>query len=172
MSHTHLTLNPTAVQDDYAQYLAQVNDVARYSQQKGNHPFGAIFVLDGKVLLEAHNTVNTEKNHTRHAEMNLVDKLYASALTADQLRQGIVFASTEPCTMCATALVNSGVKHMVYGCSAAELAKIAPWDGYIDISLQEVVARCVSGNTIQVQGPLCEAEALAVHHDFWPKLRA
>ena len=170
MSYALSTLNTLPTEDAYGQYIQQSNNIAVKSQKKGNHPFGAVFVVDGKVFLEAENTVNTDKNHTRHAEMNLVDMIYSKTLTASQLRNGIVAASTEPCTMCTTALLNAGVKHIVYGCSASELSKIAPWDGYIDISIREVVARCILGNTVKVHGPILEAEALAIHQGYWPKL--
>lgn len=155
--------------DSYSLYIRKANDVAVRSQKKGNHPFGAVFVIDGEIF-EAENTVITDKNKSRHAEMNLVDLLSVRALTIDQISRGIVFASTEPCTMCGTALINIGVKHIVYGCSALELAKIAPWDGHIDISMKELASRCISGNTIKVDGPILEEVALAIHQDFWPKL--
>lgn len=90
--------------DSYSLYVRTANELAVRSQKKGNHPFGAVFLVDGEVF-EAENTVITDKNNSRHAEMNLVDMLYRRALTIDQISRGIAFASTEPCTMCGTALL-------------------------------------------------------------------
>lgn len=38
----------------------------------GNHPFGAVLVVDGAVVLKAQNSVMTDGDPTCHAEINLV----------------------------------------------------------------------------------------------------
>jgi tRNA(Arg) A34 adenosine deaminase TadA len=60
------------------QFLKQAIELARQARAAGNHPFGALLVLDGRVVLTALNTVITEQNPTGHAEHNLV---------ADAIRQ-------------------------------------------------------------------------------------
>jgi len=46
---------------------------AEQSVEHGNHPFGALLVdADGNVVLEAENTVVTERDCTGHAETNLM----------------------------------------------------------------------------------------------------
>ena len=48
-------------------------DLARSAAGAGNHPFGAILAdQEGRILLEAENTVVTEDDITGHAETNLV----------------------------------------------------------------------------------------------------
>jgi tRNA(Arg) A34 adenosine deaminase TadA len=57
------------VQEDF---VRQTIDLARLARSAGNHPFGALLVVDGKVALTAQNTVATDRDPTAHAETNLV----------------------------------------------------------------------------------------------------
>jgi tRNA(Arg) A34 adenosine deaminase TadA len=47
-------------------------ELAASAVENGNHPFGAILVIDDHIVLEAENTVLTESDLTRHAEMDMV----------------------------------------------------------------------------------------------------
>ncbi|HEX2621338.1 MAG TPA: hypothetical protein VHL11_14365, partial [Phototrophicaceae bacterium] len=46
--------------------------LAAQAVEHGNHPFGALLVLDGEIVLTSENTVNTANDPTGHAELNLV----------------------------------------------------------------------------------------------------
>ena len=57
------------------QHLREAIALARSAREHGNHPFGALLVDEHKtVLLEAENTVVTERDCTGHAETNLMRK--------------------------------------------------------------------------------------------------
>ena len=43
--------------------------------ENGDHAFGALLSVDGLIILEAQNTVVTDSDVTRHAEMNLITRL-------------------------------------------------------------------------------------------------
>src|SRR6266446_5398783 len=53
-------------------FAKQAIELARQAHVAGNHPFGALLVLDGRVVLTALNTVGTDRDPTAHAESNLV----------------------------------------------------------------------------------------------------
>src|SRR5579859_3432783 len=96
------------------------NDFVRRSVQiaadavsHGNHPFGALLVRDGKVLLEAENTIFTRHDITNHAEMNLV-RLSVNRYDAAFLADCTLYTSTEPCAMCAGAIYWSGIGAVVF----------------------------------------------------------
>jgi tRNA(Arg) A34 adenosine deaminase TadA len=85
-------------------YLRQAIEVARRAREHGNHPFGALLVsADGQVLLEAENTVVTEKDCTGHAETNLV-RLASQRFDQQALTGSTRYTSTEPCAMCSGAI--------------------------------------------------------------------
>src|SRR6266446_9780779 len=57
----------------FRQHLRRAIELARQAREHGNHPFGALLVDHrGNVVLEAENTVRTDKDITAHAETNLM----------------------------------------------------------------------------------------------------
>jgi tRNA(Arg) A34 adenosine deaminase TadA len=154
-------------QDD-EQYLRRAIAVAAAARANGNHPFGAILVgPDGEVLLEAENTVNTERDATGHAERNLMSR--ASRLHDRQLlARSTMYTSTEPCAMCAGSVYWVGVGRVVYGLS--EKGLLALTGSHEDNPTFDLPCRSVFGGgqrPTEVIGPLLVEEATAVHVGFW-----
>src|SRR5204863_1932347 len=57
----------------FRQHLRRAIELAQQARDHGNHPFGALLVDPrGNVVLEAENTVRTDKDVTAHAETNLM----------------------------------------------------------------------------------------------------
>ena len=75
-------------------------------------------------------------------------------------KRAILWASTEPCVMCAGAIYWSGVPHVVYGCSDLQLETISG-PGGIDLPIREIYARAARPMT--VRGPFLDEEALEAH---------
>jgi len=142
--------------------------VAWRAREHGNHPFGAVLADEhGQVLLEAENTVITERDSTGHAETNLV-RLATQRFTSEQLTRATLYASTEPCAMCAGAIHWSQIGRVVYAFSEADLyALIGPSPEHLVLPCREVFAR--SERQVEVHGPVAELinEARAVHENFW-----
>jgi tRNA(Arg) A34 adenosine deaminase TadA len=136
--------------------------LAAQARQHGNHPFGALLVQDGRVILTAENTVNTDHDQTRHAELNLVSTA-ARQFNSEILANTILYTSTEPCAMCAGAIYWTGIRVVVYGCSAELLGAMA--DGGLVIPCREIFAR--GSEAVEVIGPILEDDARKVHEDFW-----
>lgn len=142
--------------------------VASRARANGNHPFGALLVdRDGNVLLEAENTVITERDVTGHAELNLV-RAAAQQYDAAFLAGCALYSSTEPCAMCAGAIVWSGIGRVAFALSGARMIELVdglPGALTLDIPSREVFAR--TNRPIDVTGPALEVEAEDVHADFW-----
>jgi tRNA(Arg) A34 adenosine deaminase TadA len=143
--------------------------LARSARAHGNHPFGALLVAErGNVLLEAENTVVTERDCTGHAETNLM-RLASQRFDAEQLATCTLYTSTEPCAMCAGAIHWGGVGRVVYALSEEQLyAFIGPSPDHMLLPCREVFAR--SRRPVEVLGPAIEDEARAVHEGFWTKV--
>ena len=64
---------------EHEMFIKQVYQLAREAVAQGNHPFGALLVRDGVVILTAVNSIHTDHDVTRHAELNLISQasLYA-----------------------------------------------------------------------------------------------
>jgi tRNA(Arg) A34 adenosine deaminase TadA len=154
--------------DPHLQHLRRAIEVARRSREHGNHPFGAILVDENnEVILEAENTVNSERDCTGHAETNLI-RLASRRFAPEILRKCTLYTSTEPCAMCSGAIHWGQVGRVVYGLSEEGLYAMTgshPENETMRLPCREVFAR--SGRPVEVIGPLLEGEAKTVHEGFW-----
>lgn len=143
---------------DHTAFIRQAYQLAAEAAARGDDPFGALLVADGRVVFTAGNTVYTGRDLTRHAELNLVSGA-AQALPADLLAQATLYTSTEPCVMCSGAIYWAGLRRVVFGCSAAAVARRygATWA----VACRDTFARLHS--TIEVIGPVLEADGLELH---------
>lgn len=143
-------------------FLSKTFELARSAAVKGNHPFGAILVLDSRVVLEAENTVVESGDRTQHAELSLVSRA-SRIFSAAELARMTLYTSTEPCAMCAGAIYWVGVRHVVFGCSARRLGAIA--GETLAVACREVLSG--SKELVRIEGPLFENEAALIHQLYW-----
>jgi len=153
--------------------LRQALSLARTSREHGNHPFGALLAsADGRVLVEAENTVVTDRDCTGHAEMNLIRRACQS-VDSDAIATATLYTSTEPCAMCAGAIYWAGVSRVVFALGEDALRAMTgadPNNPTLALPSREVFAR--GQRAIEVIGPLLDVEAREVHDGFWePPLR-
>lgn len=105
---------------------------------KGDAPYGALIVKDGKVLAQAYNTGKRDCDPSAHAEMNAIRSL-TSKIQHSSLEKCILYTTAEPCPMCASACVWAGITEIIYGASIQDLMAVK--QAQIDISCEEVVAK-------------------------------
>jgi tRNA(Arg) A34 adenosine deaminase TadA len=151
--------------DDTERFTRQAIDLARQARAAGNHPFGAVLSVDGRVALTAQNTVHTGRDPTAHAETNLVSDAIRQ-LTPDQIRRSVLYTSCEPCAMCTGKIYWAGIRSVVYALSSEELATLAGRNFLIPCA--ELFAR--AAEQVHVTGPLLLDEAREVHAGYWPAL--
>ncbi|MFJ9084030.1 nucleoside deaminase [Streptomyces sp. NPDC102384] len=159
--------NTTAPSAQDEAFLRTAIVAAAKSRAAGNHPFGALLVLDGEQVLEAGNTVVTERDTTGHAETNLV-RLATRTYDRDTLARATLYTSTEPCAMCAGAVYWSGIGRVAYALGEDELLALTganPENPTMALPCREVLA--AGQRPVDVVGPCLHEEASAVHADFW-----
>ncbi len=148
--------------DDH--WLRESFAAARAAVEAGNAPFGAVLVdAQGNELLRAGNTVGERGDVTGHAEINAVGEA-TPRFDAATLAGSTLYASTEPCAMCAASIFWGGIGRVVFGMSSARLRRFLalPEDAtWLDLSCEEVLQR--GGGTVAVVGPVLEDEAEEVH---------
>ena len=147
-------------------YLRLAFAVAREARAAGNHPFGAVLVgPDGRVLMQAGNEGAGDR--TAHAERVLMSAA-SRAFEAAFLARCTMYASAEPCAMCAGAAYWAGLGRIVYGLSERDLrALIGPHPENLTLDLPCRVVLAAGQRPVAVEGPLLEDEAQAVHEGFW-----
>lgn len=153
---------------DVEALLRRAIGVSARARANGNHPFGALLATaDGRVALEAENTVVTARDVTGHAETNLVRES-SRRFAAEELAAMTLVTSCEPCAMCAGAIHWAGVGALVYGLAERGLAELTgddPANPTLDLPCRTVLASGRRG--VAVTGPLLEAEARVPHEGFW-----
>ncbi len=87
---------------------------AQRALEAGEVPVGAVVVCQGKVVGRGWNRNIGDNDPTAHAEMVALREA-GTTLGNHRLGECELFATIEPCAMCAGALVHARVKRLVYG---------------------------------------------------------
>lgn len=139
-------------------YLRRALALAVETGDAGNRPFGAVVVdAAGVVVSEGANSVATSGDVTEHAELDAITTACAEG-NAGRLAGAVVYASGEPCPMCAAAMVWAGVGRVVFAAPAALFGEILTDGPRFDLGCADVVGAANAG--IQVSGPHLGDDAL------------
>ena len=87
---------------------------ARKALKKNEVPIGAVIVRDNKVIAKAHNLREKNNLATSHAEILAIQKANKK-IKSWRLDSCTLYVTIEPCPMCAGAIIQSRIKHVVYG---------------------------------------------------------
>ena len=87
---------------------------AQRALEAGEVPVGAVVVCDGKIVGRGWNRNISDSDPTAHAEIVALREAGA-AIGNHRLERCELFATIEPCPMCAGALVHARIKRLVYG---------------------------------------------------------
>ncbi|MFK3979659.1 nucleoside deaminase [Micromonospora sp. NPDC050397] len=111
---------------DDEKFLRRAVELANQAGAAGERPFASLLVnADGTVLIEDHNTVVSDADISAHPELKLA-RWAARELTPGVAATTTMFTSCEPCPMCATAIVRSGLGRVVYALSAEQFEEVKP----------------------------------------------
>jgi tRNA(adenine34) deaminase len=97
-------------------FMAEALAFARIAFSEREVPVGAVVVRDGHMMGRGRNRREALADPTHHAE---IEALREAARTAGtwRLDGAILYATMEPCPMCAGAAVNARIARVVFGCS-------------------------------------------------------
>ena len=88
---------------------------SQMAADEGNYPFGAVISdLEGNVIAVEHNTQETERDPTAHAEINLIRKL-SKVYKPDEFNNFCLVSNAESCSMCFSASIKAGIVHYIFG---------------------------------------------------------
>ena len=95
-------------------YMRRALLKAQEALDKDEVPVGAIIVYKNRIIAKAHNQVELLKDPTAHAEMIAITQA-SSFLKSKWLAGCSLYATIEPCSMCAGALVLSRIDRVYFG---------------------------------------------------------
>jgi len=87
---------------------------ARLAAAEGEIPVGAVIVKDDRIIARARNTRETQNDPAGHAEINAL-RMAAQAMGTWRLTGCTIYVTLEPCCMCASAIMQSRLKRVVFG---------------------------------------------------------
>jgi len=94
--------------------MGEALELARQAESNGEVPVGAVVVVAGEVCGRGFNSPIRKTDPTAHAEI-LALREAARRLKNYRLEGATMYATLEPCVMCAGALVAARVARLVFG---------------------------------------------------------
>ncbi|WP_107687716.1 tRNA adenosine(34) deaminase TadA [Neisseria wadsworthii] len=136
---------------------------AEQSAALGEIPVGAVIIHNGTLITAAHNTCINSCNISQHAEIRALAAAGA-ALQNYRLDGCDVYVTIEPCSMCASALIQARVRRVIYG--AAE-----PKTGAAG-SIMNLFTNTLLNKHTAIKGGILSAECSSILQRFFQNKRS
>lgn len=147
---------------DQVEIMRRVVELSRQAVV-GKHggPFGAVVVMDGRIIAEAHNEVLSSTDPTAHAELLAVRRA-SKALSSFDLTGAVMYTNGSPCCMCMSSMMWAQLDHIYYILGMDESAAI----GLSDVDFYDELAKSEDQRRIVPlsQLPALTDEARAIYH--------
>jgi tRNA(adenine34) deaminase len=145
-----------------AEFMQLALEQGRAAALAAEVPVGAVLVRDGEVVALAGNRTIRDCDPTAHAEI-LVLREGARKLGNYRLAATTLYATIEPCSMCAGAIIQARVPRVVYGCDD-------PKGGAVR-SCFEILTHPRLNHRVEVTAGLLASECAALIQSFFAERR-
>ena len=143
-------------------YMKEALKQAKKAAKIGEVPIGCVIVFDGKIIGRGYNRRMTDNDTLSHAELNAIKK--ASKVMCDwRLDDCEMYVTTEPCQMCAGAIVQARIKKVYIGC-------MNPKAGCAG-SIMNILQVDKFNHQVEVEKGIMEEECSKILKDFFAELR-
>lgn len=95
-------------------FMQEALKEARLAMNEGELPIGCVIVYNNEIIARAHNEREQTGDPTAHAEVVAMRRA-AGYLKSWRLNGCTLYVTLEPCPMCAGAISQARVEHLVYG---------------------------------------------------------
>ena len=143
-------------------FMAEALAEARLAAAEGEAPVGAVLVADGRIAGRGRNARERLHDPTAHAEILALQEA-SRTLGRWRLAGSTMYATLEPCPMCAGALVNARVDRLVY-------AVTDPKAGAVD-TLFDVVRDPRLNHRVEIASGVLAEECGALLREFFRQRR-
>lgn len=149
-------------------YLRRAIALSRTARERGNRPFGSVIVgADGMVLGEGWNSNGETGDCTAHAEVQAI-RAASQQHGRAVLETATLYASGEPCVMCAGAIFWANLRRVVYGIDDQRLRVFrGEWLDQRDVELSCRDVFRAAPFAVECTGPALIAEASQPHEGAW-----
>ncbi len=143
--------------------MGRALEAARRGAERGEVPVGAVVVLDGRAIAEAHNMTRAWNDPTAHAE-SVAIRAAARRLEDWRLLGCTLYATLEPCAQCAGAIVLARVERLVFGARDPKAGMAG--------SLENLVQDPRLNHRVELLGGVREREAAGLLRAFFRSRRS
>ena len=91
----------------------------------GARPYGAVVVMDGRIVGEGLNEAAKKFDPTSHGEVEAIRDACRNLKTTD-LSGAELYTSCEPCSVCVSTMLMTGISRMYYGATLEQSNRIVP----------------------------------------------
>ena len=110
------SVSPVPVSSDDERFMGEALAFARIAFGEQEVPVGAVVVRGGRMIGRGRNRREAASDPTAHAEIEALREAARAAGTW-RLDDATLYATLEPCPMCAGAAVNARISRIVFGCA-------------------------------------------------------
>lgn len=136
-------------------FMQAALDKAAEGVEKGQTPFGACIVKDGKIIAVEHNSVWADTDITAHAEVNTI-RVACEKLGSIDLSGCALYSTCEPCPMCFSAIHWAKIDKIVFGASIED----AQDAGFSELTVSNRKLKELGDIPIEITGDFMLAEAI------------
>jgi tRNA(adenine34) deaminase len=144
-------------------WMQEALRAAQRALEAGEVPIGAVVVHEGKVVGRGFNRNIADSDPTAHAEVIALREAGA-ALGNHRLSDCELFATIEPCSMCAGALVHARIRRLVYGADDPRAGAVQ--------SVMRVVNHPSLNHQMEVRGGVLAGKCAELLQEFFRVRRA
>lgn len=119
-------------------------------------PFGAALAMGDELFATAANQTEGKNDPTAHAEIEVIRKL-SDQLQKNNLSGFTLYTTCEPCPMCTSAIIWTGIETVVFGC---DIPTISEHLHQIDIRADEIIKKSSSNIGLKSNFLFTECEEL------------
>lgn len=117
-------MNQASTEQEKQTYMKRAIELSRNNvTSNAGGPFGAVIVLNGKIIGEGVNRVTTNNDPTAHAEVEAIRAACKQAANFD-LSGAEIYTSCEPCPMCLSAIYWARINKIYYANNRNDAAQI------------------------------------------------
>jgi tRNA(adenine34) deaminase len=135
---------------------------AQRALEAGEVPVGAVVVLDGRIIGRGWNRNVTDNDPSAHAEIVALREA-GQNLGNHRLGDCTLFATIEPCAMCAGALIHARIRRLVYGADDPKAGAVR--------SVLAVINHSGLNHQMEVRGGVLAGKSAEILQEFFRKRR-